>query len=106
MKQELWQRAEELFHAALELAPQARGAFLDKACGEDAELRHQVDLLVSKDEHGGSLLEKPVLADVTVMPVASGSLVGRQFGSYRILSILGAGGMSEVYLAHDSKLGR
>jgi serine/threonine-protein kinase len=73
MKQEQWRRAEELFHSALELAPEARGAFLDKACGEDTELRHQIELLVSKDEHGGSLLEKPVLADVTVMPVARGS---------------------------------
>ena len=106
MKQELWRRAEELFHAALELAPEARGVFLHEACGEDTHLRHQVELLVSKDEDGGSLLEKPVLADVTVMPVARGSLVGRQCGSYRILSILGAGGMGEVYRAHDSKLGR
>ena len=37
MKQELWRRVEELFHAALERPPEARRAFLDEACGEDHE---------------------------------------------------------------------
>ena len=106
MKKDLWQRAEELFHAALERPPETRQAFLDEVCGEDIELRRQVERLVSKDEHAGSLLEKPVLADVTGARDAAGSLVGKQYGSYRILSLLGAGGMGEVYRARDSKLGR
>ena len=106
MKQERWRQAEELFHAALERAPEARRAFLNEACGEDHELRQLVEALISKDEHAGSFLEKAVLADVTVTLAARESLVGRQFGSYQVLSRLGAGGMGEVYRAHDSKLGR
>jgi len=53
MKQALWRRAEEFFHAALERSPEAGQAFLDEACGEDTELRRQGGMIVSKDEHAG-----------------------------------------------------
>ena len=71
MKQELWRRAEELFHAALGRPPEARQAFLVEACGEDTELRQQVEILVSEDERAGSFLEKSVLADAVATPGAS-----------------------------------
>jgi eukaryotic-like serine/threonine-protein kinase len=106
MNQELWQRAEELFHAALEKAPQSRGTFLDEACGSDIDLRRQVELLISNDQRAGSRLEEPVFGAVATVLAACGSMVGRQWGPYVVLSFLGSGGMGEVYRAHDNKLGR
>src|SRR5262244_2380803 len=110
MNPELWPRVEELFHAALDLSPDARGAFLEKACGEDAGLRRHVELLLSKDEHAGSLLEKPILADVmpqhqnddSFLPVDAEDLalastkpapIGTRVWNYQFVSLLGAGGM-------------
>lgn len=106
MRQERWRRAEELFHAALECSPEARPAFLEEACADDPELLQEIQVLVSRDEHAGSFLERPLLAGLAAAPGARGALVGRRYGPYRIMSYLGAGGMGEVYRAHDCELER
>ena len=106
MNQEVWRKVEELFHAALECAPDSRPRFLDGACSGDTDLRRQVELLLAKEEQAGSFLEVPAIENMPVTLTATGSLLGREFGPYRIVSLLGAGGMGEVYRAHDSKLDR
>jgi serine/threonine protein kinase/Tol biopolymer transport system component len=106
MVQERWLRVEQLFHAALERPQEQRPEWLDGACNGDAELRRQVERLLSNEERAGSFLERPAIEDVAVTQTATGSLLGGKFGPYEIVSLLGAGGMGEVYRAHDSKLER
>jgi serine/threonine protein kinase/tetratricopeptide (TPR) repeat protein len=106
MKHRLWQRAEDIFHVALERAPEARRAFLDQACAQDTELRNLVDTLISNDEESGSFLERPAIESVASTLGDLEPPAGRQYGAYRILSLIGAGGMGEVYRAHDTRLGR
>jgi eukaryotic-like serine/threonine-protein kinase len=93
MSQERWHTVEDLFHAALERPQEQRQQWLDGACGGDAELRRQVEQLLSNEGRAGSFLERPAIEDVTVSHTAAGSLLGRKFGSYEIASPLGAGGM-------------
>jgi Tol biopolymer transport system component/predicted Ser/Thr protein kinase len=94
-----WQQIEELYHAARE-----DRTVLDKA---DPELRREVESLLAQEKAAG-FLESPAL-EVAAQQLAADSgqdLVGRRIGSYQILSLLGAGGMGEVYRAKDTKLKR
>jgi len=90
---------QELFHAAAELDATGREAFLKRECGDDAPLLSEVLALLAEDAKGGSLLDRDlrrvaqqVLADSSVLPT-------QRFGPYRVLQMLGEGGMGVVYLA-------
>src|SRR5262245_11205968 len=107
MTDERWRRVEKLFHTALEREHGERGDFLDKACAGDRSLREDVENLIESLEEAGDFIEKPLIEDsLSNASRPSESIVGHKIGNYEILSLIGAGGMGEVYLARDARLDR
>src|ERR1043166_8165588 len=108
MTPERWQRVKEIFQAALERAPSDRSKFLDDACDVDKSLRRDVDSLLAAHEKTGEFIDAPAYQAAAEMIVneKSGLKKGRIIGPFEILSFISRGGMGEVYLAHDRRLGR
>ncbi len=108
MRAERWRQIEQLFYSALEREPDQRAAFLEQACGGDEALRREVESLLAADEQPWGFLETAPakLAAELLAEEKARTMVGRTLGHYQILSLLGVGGMGEVYLARDTQLGR
>src|SRR5262245_46919776 len=98
-----WGQIKEVYDRALDLSGDERESFLLGACASDADLRREVESLLAAHEDAGSFLQSPavegaaheILAGEVTSP--SPQLIGRELANYKIISLLGKGGMGEVY---------
>jgi hypothetical protein len=112
-----WGRTKALFQAALERPATERAAFVADQAGDDDELRREVEALLASDAADRSVLERLPLADIPVIDAANSFSAdttrehttlkpGSRIGPYKVVTLLGAGGMGQVFRARDTKLNR
>jgi serine/threonine protein kinase len=94
-----WHRLEAIFQAAADLPPADRAAYLDAECGNDLDLRKDVESLLASLEQTQGFILGPLKAVAEQMAGGEDPNIGRGIGSYRVLKSLGEGGMGKVYLA-------
>ena len=108
MTTERWKLVKGIFASALDYPAHERAAWISRACGDDAELRQEVESLLGAHDQAGDFIESPALErehDLTTDTVLASpeneldTVIGRRIGAYRTVREIGRGGMGAVYLA-------
>ncbi len=101
-----WRRIEDVFQRAMDLPEESRAAYLANVCGDDAALRREVESLLKAADEDSPLIEESVSGAARDLYGSASLASGDRVSHYRIIALIGSGGMGRVYMAEDMRLGR
>src|SRR5262245_15995697 len=103
MNPERWHKLKDILESGLDVRAEQRAVYVEAACGDYAELRSEVESLLSAEGNADRFIKGPELTRRTFQDALKlgDPMVGRQIGSYRVERLLDYGGMGTVYSARS-----